>query len=137
MNVEKRITKLERELRYWRLAVVAPVLLVLLIATDKPAVPDVVKARSFEVVSDDGTARGVFGIDSIGTRLVIMNELGNVVVEIAEHEESGALVLSASDGTPGVIAFGSIDEFDHGIIGTYTRAGVSLWTSTYGELPEE
>ncbi len=137
MNVEKRIAKLERDLKYWTTAFLAVVLLLLFVAMDKTDVPDVLMARSFQLISEDGSVTGTFETDSLGTRMVILNEVGNHVAQIAEHDESGAMLLSAADGTPGVMAFANIDEFDHGIISTYTRAGLSLWTSTYGELPEE
>ncbi len=59
MNIEQRLAKLERTSRYWRFTAVALGLTLVAItamglADDADQIPDVIKARRFEVVNEQG-----------------------------------------------------------------------------------
>lgn len=123
MTIEQRLAAVERQLRFHRLVIagllVALVALVGYGATE--GVPDVIRARSFEVVNPEGQAVIAARADKDGGGLWLYNVEGQlVVVAHAGKDGGGVLALYNAEGQSGV---GAAALKDGGGLALYNAKG--------------
>jgi preprotein translocase subunit SecG len=130
-QIEQRINKLEKSLRYYRLffgfSVFALIAVVLMSSGKKNDVPDIIKAKAFQVVDD------------YGNTLVLMNkEKGNG--QVATYSTSGEKLvrLFTSDGGAGAInTFDANGKLNFKITRTTEGGGyMALYNSEVNEVME-
>lgn len=144
MTIEERIVKLERKNHLWRLAAVGLGLLLVAAAvtscgnTDAKfspqdakstsntasakGIPDVMRARSFEVVDDEGTPVVRLTDEELGGRIETRNAEGELVSVVSATEGGqGALWTYDGKGQPLVTIAATEDEGDVAL--TLSRKG--------------
>ena len=129
MTAEERIVRLERQARSYRLALfaVAAVLCALVVmGATKPSVRDeVICARGFALVNDQGNVVGLLGADSLGNgRLIVALEDQSPFFSAGATSGRGVVrVLSAAG--KGLVYAGADEEGD-GLLIVSSRAGEDL-----------
>lgn len=106
-DMESRLCALERQLRFQRSIIVLLLLvLVALVGYGATAgVPDVIRARKFEVVDTMGKVVGsIKAINNSGS-LMLYNTEGELVLSAQAHK-NGHILLNNVDGTPSIHAGG-------------------------------
>ncbi len=162
MNVELRLAKLERTSRYSRFAAVALGLTLVAItamgfAKDADKIPDVIRARRFEVVNEQGTPQvslwhvrdggaiathnsqgearaGMMALDE-GGGIATFDAKGRKAVVIATTEELGGTIITY-DGEGGKLVSIGVTEGGQGIVATFDGKGgklVRIGTTVGGE----
>ena len=113
MTTDTRIESLETQVRTLKrmlfgvcgLVVVAG----LLAATSMQSVPDVIRAKSFEVINHKGKPVVVLGSDKHAGVVGVANHNGETVVAIASAEHAGAVVVTNHQGKS-VVVIGADSE---------------------------
>jgi hypothetical protein len=99
MNIEQRLERLERTNRRYRFTIVA--LLACIAAAGVVAandgIPDVVRARRYEVIDTAGRVAVEIGFDASGGRVAVMRPGGGGGM-LFTNPEGGALGLQSVDG---------------------------------------
>ena len=132
MNVEQRLAKLERTSRYWRFTAVALGLTLVAItamglADDAEQVPDVIKARRFEVVNEQGTPQVILSQhEQLGGAIGTYNPQGERVVLISLNATGVGGVINTFDGKGGKLVEIGAAEGRGGAIATYDGKGGEL-----------
>ncbi len=72
----------------------------LLAATTLQSVPDVIQAKKFEVVNDEGQLQVVLAANADGGGLAIANKDGKLVAAISTSADGGKLSIANKDGKP-------------------------------------
>jgi hypothetical protein len=147
MTTDTRIESLETQVRTLKRMLFGVFGLVvvggLLAATSLQSVPDVVKAKSFEVVNDEGKAQVILGADaeggmlgiynkdekreagifvsSFGGRMGIYNKNGDAVAGLSAIAGGGILTVTNKDLE--VVAGLSADADGRGVIVTFDSTG--------------
>ena len=102
MQNEERINVLETQVRTLKRIVYGFGCLlvagVVVSATSLQTVPDVIQAKKFEVVNDEGKVFAAIGASKYGGALGILNKEGKQVSLIAAYPNGGQLSLSNKDG---------------------------------------
>jgi hypothetical protein len=75
-TVERRLDRLEREVRHWRRAASVVALVCLCLLVSAPFLPEVVVTESEHVVQTGGTTHGVFAAGDTSTRLSLRDGAG-------------------------------------------------------------
>ena len=99
MTIEERIERLERQNRHLRLGLAGIVLGAAAIfagAAARKAVPDVIKARAFQVVADDGTPLVVLGAPTGIGAVATFNGRGQELVRLAATTDGNGTVTTHS-----------------------------------------
>ena len=121
----------------------------LLAATSMQGVPDVVKAKKFQIVNDDGKPvvvlgadehAGIVGVakhdgktvvaigaDSEGGGFGVRNNDGMTVVAVAATKDNSGFILSNNDGKPVVVI--GVNDHDSGEIKTLDGKGKTTSTT--------
>ena len=94
-------------------------------ATSLQTVPEVIQAKRFEVVNDDGKTVAEIFADEDGGALRILNKDGQPVVGFFADEDGGMLGISNKDGTP---VSGLYSDKDGGVLRIYSKDGASVAT---------
>jgi len=104
-DMESRLCALERQLRFQRSIIVLLVLvLVALVGYGATAgVPDVIRAKKFEVVDTKGKVVGSIKTIKNSGSLKLFNTEGELVMSAQAHKD-GHILLNNGDGTPSIHA---------------------------------
>jgi hypothetical protein len=99
-----RINGIERELRIWRvagtIAILSTVLLITAAASSKLEVPDVIQAREFQLVGEDGEVRAELKtLGNNNTQLRLYDGSGKSEVSIAANEQRAIVNLKHDNKT--------------------------------------
>ncbi len=107
-DTESRLCALERRLRFQRSIIVLLFLVLVSLAGygATAGVPDVIRAKRFEVVDTKGKVVGsIKAINNSGS-LMLYNTAGKLVLSAQAHK-NGHILLNSEDGTPRIHAGGS------------------------------
>ncbi len=111
MTTEERLTRLERKNRWLTLALlfmgVAATLVVTAGMQRTEAVPEVVKARRFLLVDENGKERAGLGMDKDGPFLDLRDENGKERARLGLAKAFSGLVLSSENGSAVALAAGN------------------------------
>ncbi|HSU27349.1 MAG TPA: hypothetical protein VLJ68_03145 [Chitinophagaceae bacterium] len=123
-DIEKRLLKLESKLRIYQIAFIG-----LLLGTGfmfltgfgkKPVATDLVQAKEFQVVNDNGKVLMSLKKDSTGGgRISIYNNSGVNVLMMHSAIKGGRMSITAHDGNSGIVA--AITEDNHGVLNVYNK----------------
>ena len=132
MNIEQRLAKLERTSRYWRFTAVALGLTLVAItamglADDAEQVPDVIRARRFEVVNEQGTPQVILSQhEQLGGAIGTYNPQGERVVLISLNATGVGGVINTFDGKGGELVSIGTTEDGAGAVSTFDGKGWEL-----------
>lgn len=125
-TVEERLKFLEARLRrYQGLTIIIGVVLVALVTISAtPTIPDVIKARKFEVVNPQGVTVATLKSWELGGWLDIRNNEGNITTNINQSDDGIGAIGIYSKGENDLITIGSGNLA--GIIQVYSKEGKNL-----------
>ena len=97
---------------------------VLLAATNRQSVPDVIQAKKFEVVDGEGQPIVLITANDIGGLVKIQNGRGKSLVEMTSHREGGTISVHDSQSRTLVLVGGN--ERGSGALQTRSNKGRTL-----------
>ncbi len=124
MNDQERLERLERQVRWYRNLTVLLLLAVaaLLLSGAGEAVPEVIRARSFEMVSQDGEPLAALRPTSAGGAIGIFNRKGGTAgVLTADATGGGLLNIISPHGRNGVLVLGYNADETGGAVTVYNK----------------
>lgn len=125
MTTEQRLRRLERQCRLYRnLIIIAGLVLVALLTygAAKP-VPEVIRARSIEVIDAAGKPMVALRAISGGGAIGVFNRRGETAAVLTADETGGGLLnIISGEGRNGVLILGSNADGTGGAITVFNRA---------------
>ena len=142
MTIEQRLDRLEQQNRILKGAGAAVVLAVMGVAVmgagQQGTIPDVVKARSFEVIGKDGIPRVIIATLALADgevgKIVTLNSKMSVIVDLAATDSGGGLIVTGNGNGKDLVTLG-VATGGEGTVTTRNGSGkvlVNLGVSTEG-----
>ncbi len=95
-------------------------------ATGQEEVPDVVKAREFQVVDKDGKDVVSLSAGVDGGRVMVKNKAGGLVVRLGAMNGSGLVNLVSGAGKI-VVTLGAVGRDSDGLVVVHDKTGRPVW----------
>ena len=122
-TIEKRVEKLESKLRFYQLAFIATIFVAgffIFTAFKNNVAPDLIQAKEFQVVDDNGKVLVSMKKDTTGGGHVnIYNQAGTSVLYMNAGYQGGRIALSDNNGNSGMVA--AITDEGHGVLNVYNK----------------
>ena len=129
MTIEERFERLERTNRRYRWGITLVIFAAMIVgaAAAGDDVPDVIRARKFEVVNEDGKSVVVMQSWKLGGWVHVTGNKGNLTFSISHTDDGdGAVRMLSHKGTQLVILTATDDG--NGLVHTYLAKGTPLVT---------
>jgi len=133
-TVEERLKFLETRLRrYQGLTMLIGIVLVALVTISaSPTIPEVIKARKFEVVNPEGVTVAVLKSWALGGWLDIRSNKGTRTTHIAQNDEGGGFLAVYSEEGNEVINLSLGEQTGNGLISVNSAKGIKLVSISSG-----
>ena len=139
MTIEQRLRRLERQCHWYRNLFILAVLVLVALLTHgatKP-IPDVIRAKSLEVIDMEGRPMVALRTISGGGAIWVFNRQGETAGVLTADETGGGLLnMISREGRNGVLILGSNSEGTGGAVTVFNGAEkevVTLRTNSLGQ----
>lgn len=128
-QIEQRIGKLERQVRNWRFAASAMMVIAvagLSIGASHHEIPETLQCRNLQIVNESGEA--VVNLDhwALGGRIDIRNADGKRTTTIAQSDAGNGMIRVYSSEGQNLVYAGAGKDTNGGLIAVYTASGETL-----------